>query len=1092
MSANSSKLDVIFVRHDEQEQPFHHLLLYWLRLSQANPAVPPAQDAQLPSPHHKIRNPIVLLFGESGLGKSTLLRHYHNLASDPLYHLRVASIIDWRTASEMDTRQFAALSSQEIDPLPYFNLLHRKLADALSRRSAATKKQLAAFAAYQQAVAEVRGAMEQVAQLLFQLQLDKAKYEPLGWLIEAKTGTQKLMHWCTERSWPACDEAQISKALARYIGEGTGIEKKHLTGLYEALQNNLSATELAAYLYPEQILARGLGHDLRSQAKKQPLLLFFDTYEYIAKGDSWLRQVMSAAGQRVGWVIAGQAGPWSSYEQAHIDSDNAQARYSYQEIVADGLLLSINFATSSAGVFSVKDIIYYFAQLYVQQPALKRISRADAKRIFDITQGHPQVVSNIASSYIYRPDLDSILKKAEHDMIELYFENTHNDEQERQKLYALAMLRRVNNASVVASMLCLNAPPDHVSYHRLLQQLHQRYQFVAIKQGQPLLHEKVRDTLRHWLVTEGSKTASFAVVAKRLVQVQQSCLHEFEQQHHYKSMRDYLEDDSWINTYLDYIEASFWSDAATGIWQALIFMLAAMLYRREIIYEIERLSAFFLPMIPASYQDLWQRLRQCLSAQGQRTTTARALLEGLTTLHHQLTQMATLPQPALSSGPGIDYERGLAYLTQHIHNDALHQELLLYTFQLRANLTREQLRGSDEQTRSSHARLISQLNSLAEQSVHSSFLDLCLTPDRFPTAFVRELEGALWWLQGKIHHEHNKDNISVMLNCYQEAWQRLGNHSALQEEFAYIYWEIAADHFNAQRYQQSIACLDQAVYIKYNYEDAYYSRGNALYEMGRYKEAIVQYQYAICLYKQYLPAFINLGNAYGNLKRYEDALVAYNEACTLDPQNYLLYYNRGCTYKELKKYHESLQDFTRTIELKEDYVEAYIGRGNTYGIMYDYTKARADYQKAAEIDPHAINNVWMAMWASFGKTVIGSEAQHQLEKLIQLDPQHYIASIGRAMCMALQHQKLHHIEPVLEQATLQESEQWDSYFWKGLIKAFYGQTTAARQHIDQALKLGLPPLLLMPLYWLEPVVPHFFNTYARPLLQMHALLEQDR
>jgi tetratricopeptide (TPR) repeat protein len=1109
MPATDSNLDAIFIPRDAQEQHFRNLLLHWKYLAQATsttstvvgtqPVKSPStsQDCQPPSPRHKIQGPVILLFGGSGLGKSTLLKRYHKIASEAAYRLRVANIIDWRTTGEVDSRRFAvsfrlvAPLSQETDPLLYFNLLHRKLAEALSRRPADAKKQLAAFEAYKQAVAEVRAARELVSHIVFRLHIDKEKYEPLGWLKETKTGTQKLMRWCFERAWPACNEAQIREVLIKYIGEGTGIEKKHLSGLREALQNHLSAEELEIYLYPERILACGMGHDLRSQAKRRALILFFDTYEYMARGDSWLRHVMSAAGQRVGWVIAGQASDWSRSVQPYVDSDNYQLRYSYQDIVAEDRLLSIDFAFSNVGTFSVRDITYYFAQLCTQQPELKSISRTEARRIFDITQGNPQVVNNIASSYAYRPDLNSILKKAEHHMLELYFANTQNDEQERQKLYGLAMLRRANNAGVVTSIPGLDQQRDKHTYEQLLQQLHNRYHFIAIEQGQPLLHEMVRANLRNWLLTEGRKMTDFPVVARCLVEAQQSQLQELELQHHYSSLRDYFEDDNWINTYLDFIEASFWADAGTGILQAVALMLAAMLYRPDIMNEIERLSLFFINVVPAPYCDLWQRLIQSLLAKDQRMVTDDALLEGLADLHNQLAQMITSPHLVSSCGQGIDYECGLVYLKQHISDTALQRELSVYEFQLRENLTREHQYGLTEQIQASRVKIVDQLNSLAEKYSHASFIDLCRTPAGFPAAYVRELEGALWWLQGKIHREYAKNDPSAALIYYQEAFKRLSDHSALQEDFARIYWKIAADHFNERQYQQCIACLDAALQIKYDYEDAYYSRGNALYELGRYDEAIVQYQYVICLYEQYLPAFINLGNVYADLKRYEDAQAAYDRACELDPQNYLSYYNRGCTYKELKKYHEALQDFIQTIELKADYAEAYIGRGNVYGILHNYQNARADYQKAAEIDPRAINNIWMATWASFGKTVIGNEAQQQLEKLIQLDAQHYIAYICRAMCMALQHQKLNHIEPVLKQAKLQEPEQWDTYFWKGIILAFCGQTEAARKEINQALELGLPPLLLMPLYWLEHVVPNFFNTYARPLLKKHSLLEQN-
>src|SRR5690242_18075155 len=148
MFATNSNLDSIFIPRDEQEQHFCQLLLHWKELLQTTSTtsidvgqqgvgqlVGPqplrlpstAQSCQPPSPRHKIQGPVVLLFGNSGLGKSTLLRRYHMLASEPGYYLKVPNIVDWRPVNGVDSRQFAAPSSRETDPLPYFNMLHRKL-----------------------------------------------------------------------------------------------------------------------------------------------------------------------------------------------------------------------------------------------------------------------------------------------------------------------------------------------------------------------------------------------------------------------------------------------------------------------------------------------------------------------------------------------------------------------------------------------------------------------------------------------------------------------------------------------------------------------------------------------------------------------------------------------------------------------------------------------------------------------------------------------------------------------------------------------------------------------------------------------------
>ena len=1079
MFKTSINLDTILIPRHKQEQEFRKFLLHWKTLLQIS-ILSTTQSDQPPSPHNQIQSPITLLFGNSGLGKSTLLKRYRAIAAEPDYHLAVPNTINWQFIDGADSTQFATSSAQLADPLAYFNMMHRKLAEALSKQPEDLKMQLNNFRDYKQAAAVVRKVRERVSHIVGSLHTDE-RYEPLIWLtgpgLQAGIVMLKLIQWCFEKPWFERDEEQVEKILARYIGKTTSIEKKHLSQLLETLQNNLQE-QLDIYLHPEQLLAHALGHDLSTFAQNIPLLFVFDTYERIAGGDIWLRGIMHAAGKHVGWIIAGQGNIWSTREQ---EGNNFKAIYRYHDIVPADRLLSVDIST--AGVFSAEDILDYFSQLGTQMPSLKQISQADAKRIFDSTQGIPLIISSVASSYLYEADLNNILESAERNMAQLYFLHAQDDEEERKKLYGLALLRRVNNPSVVTSVLNLNAQQ---SYTQILQQLHDRYHFVSIEQGQPLLHEKVRNILRRWLLSDARATQSFTVVAERVVEAQQSQLQKLELYYNHKSLQDFMEDDEWINTYQDFIEASFWFNPEIGTIHALTFILAATLYRVDIIHEIEQLCEFFIDVIPPLHRNLWLCLIQSLSAETQHATTFK-FIDGLEELHQQLAHLTSLPHPSPSSENRMDYEKGLEHLKRYVSETDRYQEFLIYENRLRENLSNERLYGTNEQSRTGRAETIHQLNRLAHELTDGSFNDLCMIQGGFPDKYARELEGALWWLQGRIYRKYAKNAASATISLYQNAFKNLSTHSRLQEDFASTYWLIAAEHFKQQRYEQSIGYLDEALLIKNDYVHAYYSLGNTFYEMGRYQDAIVQYQYVLCLDKYYTPAFTNLGNAYSELKQFENAIEEYNISIALDKQNYLSYYNRGYTYGELKRYNEARNDFSQSIALNADFAHAYISRGNIHGILRNYARAQADYKQAAEVDPQDIHAAWMAMWASFGKTLRENEVQEQLEKLIPLAPQHYVACIGSAMSMALQRHKLNTIKPVLAQAFHQKPEQWDTYFWQGIILAYYRQTEEAKRSINQALDLDLPPVLLIPLYWLEHVVPRFFQAYARPLLNEYDL-----
>jgi hypothetical protein len=62
------------------------------------------------------------------------------------------------------------------------------------------------------------------------------------------------------------------------------------------------------------------------------------------------------------------------------------------------------------------------------------------------------------------------------------------------------------------------------------------------------------------------------------------------------------------------------------------------------------------------------------------------------------------------------------------------------------------------------------------------------------------------------------------------------------------------------------------------------------------------------------------------------------------------------------------------------------------------------------------------------------------------------------------------------------------YFWHGVTEVYLGRDDAARTAVDQALALGLPPILLSPLRWLEQDRPEAYRAWAAPLLARYDLL----
>jgi tetratricopeptide (TPR) repeat protein len=312
-----------------------------------------------------------------------------------------------------------------------------------------------------------------------------------------------------------------------------------------------------------------------------------------------------------------------------------------------------------------------------------------------------------------------------------------------------------------------------------------------------------------------------------------------------------------------------------------------------------------------------------------------------------------------------------------------------------------------------------------------------------------ELEAALWWRLGEAYL--GKDDGKA-LEWYEKALTRLGNEEELKDAAARICYDIGYKLYIEKEYDQCLPSLNRAAELKPDYTWAYNLRGLA----------------------------------YAGLKDSPRAIADYDRAIELDPSYAIAYYNRGTAYADLKDYARAITDYDRTIELDPKYADAYFNRGLTYLWLKNSEKASADFEYVWKLKPTDVNAEWMAQWATMGKERAGAKQAERLEQIAAVDSQRYASFVCRGVALGLR-DKLAEGLAEIEQAIPLEPEEPDAYFWKGMIYAYLGRNSAAVEAIEKALEVGLPPVLLMPLYWLERDRPGFFGEYAGPLLERYGV-----
>ena len=561
----------------------------------------------IPTSNNTLLGPVVMLFGRGNLSKSMLLNRYRNIvleANERGRGIKISSIIDSEIMINRPLYTYLnPTEGQILDPISYYDALANALAQALGKKFGSCKR-------FQNARKIVKNVQRRAEVVLREIKQQGNPFESFSnFTIESAT---ELM-----RSYFPLSILILDHPLVKNATEET---KKHLgknlAQLREYLRARLDDT-LCDYINPELRLGPALGEDLRDWARNWPLLILFDSYEEIEESDALLRIVMSTAGPRVGWILAGRNDLWNN--PIHFDY-NLKQKHSYKAIMPHGLGFAVDFNASKVGSFSPEDIIAYFTSVHEKFPEYTNfppLSLQDAQHILDVTQGVPFVVKFAAEIFYETGNMNAITDRAEGEetildqMVNGYLLHTHTNRSDCQKLYSLAMLRRVDQPHAITAALELTPVEAVTRYHFETSHFYQRYSFFFTEINNLSLHQDVRRSFRRWLLKHRTEPEIVAC-CKRLLIAQEGVIKVLEEQRSYTSLKARFLDDEWINAYLDLIEQQFWSDLVSGLKYLLSFMLAAAIYRNNQNSEAIEMGEFFSTRISEPYHSWWQWANQSL------------------------------------------------------------------------------------------------------------------------------------------------------------------------------------------------------------------------------------------------------------------------------------------------------------------------------------------------------------------------------------------------------------------------------------------------------------------------------------------------
>ncbi|MBT8518727.1 tetratricopeptide repeat protein [Polynucleobacter paneuropaeus] len=188
-------------------------------------------------------------------------------------------------------------------------------------------------------------------------------------------------------------------------------------------------------------------------------------------------------------------------------------------------------------------------------------------------------------------------------------------------------------------------------------------------------------------------------------------------------------------------------------------------------------------------------------------------------------------------------------------------------------------------------------------------------------------------------------------------------------------------------YEKAIACFDQVLIVDPDFSEAYYHRGNALFDQRRFFEAIESYDCALAINPALGHVLQNKAISLHNMGRLQEAVDAYQQLLVLDPGNHNAQFGMGTDLESLGQLESAIRAFELVVSIDQAHIQAYLHSAECWDRLGNHQKALEAFDKAAALDstrPEIFarrGNILQSM----GRV---AEAIHEYDQALSIEPQY--------------------------------------------------------------------------------------------------------
>jgi len=847
---------------------------------------------------------IFLLYGDGGIGKTTLAKRFRDIAADRPFRGKFQTLwIDW----EDERRQgYTALQvgRNNITPEAVFDAIHMV---------AVRNEWGAYFKAYQEAL-KLRDESEKKAAeaLLTTDERDElVQIRGLG-----ATAIAKIMRL----GIPGIGETGEKLAQA-FLNEGIKVgaeQAARLRGMIETrLRARLEPDQFKTYLNPVERLANALAAGLEQVAATIPLLLFLDTYEIVDRADTQLRLVIRAAGARVIWIVSGRN------DLVRGRKFGAEYFKGYADDFARRLL------TYNMRQLALEDIRRYFAARAPQRP----LNEEETEAISRATRGIPLAVCEAADIWEKDAQLDEIVGDTTEStprpqivkkMTDRYLLHVVT-EPDKHTLYALTLAR--GDVEVLRAML-FATDADKLDLDALLHRLERDY--ASVHADRARLHDEPTEFLQEYLRVEIRRRGEeIQTLNQRAVDALRERVKKIEAD--LPLIKERCENEDWVKVTLDIVYHLFWLDE-TETWHWFMpRFVEGLAYDRSLQQGLLEIATNW---------------RDVLSATGKKRLKALSPSDNRSVEENEevmLDELSQLDKKGWLKGDGeaerraiLDWQRGKLFCMRKKYVEALtsydHAE-----------------HGLPEDGKNLKTQLGKALYDLAGEFMWPEKRDIAV----YSAEAERILPKVVSWIPEMYDAWYRLGIVLYRVEKYQESVIAHQHAVDLAPEVPDYHNDLGASLRALGHYDEAINEYQKAIDLDSTFAWPHFNLGNLYYSLGRTDQSITEYQKALELGESFIEASANynLGNVYRDLGRIKESIAAFQRAISLAPEDATLHNALGNVYRDLGRTEDALVEYQTAINLDSEIADLHVNLGYIYQRLGHFDKAIVEYQKAIDLDP---------------------------------------------------------------------------------------------------------------------------------------------